>query len=112
MVLWDEFIPSFGLWYSYGILGKYFPLLFKFRQNNRQVIIQNIIYSSYFGLGILIDLIPIYGLRFPLGDGYGYGKPSLNLYLNYPFFKVSSYAPIKVSFKSLYLDKLWFSSLN
>ena len=74
MVHWDKFIPSFGLWYSYGILGKCFPLLFKCRQNNRQVIIQNIIYSSYFGLGILIDLIPIYGLRFPLEDGYGYGK--------------------------------------
>ena len=88
MVPWDEFIPSFGLWYSYGILGKHFPWLFKCRQNNRQVIIQNIIYSSYFGLGILIDLIPIYGLRFPLGDGYGYGKPSLNLYLNYPFIKL------------------------
>ena len=84
----DEFIPSFGLWYSYGILGKRFPLLFKCRQNNRQIIIQNIIYSSYFGLGILIDLIPIYGLRFPLGDGYGYGKPSLNLNLNYSFIKL------------------------
>ena len=70
---WDEFIPSFGLWYSYGILAKCFPLLFNCRQNNRQVIIQNIIYSSYFGLGILIDLIPIYCLRFPLGYGYGYG---------------------------------------
>ena len=88
MVLLDEFIPSFGLWYSYGILGKCFPLIFKCRKNNRQVIIQNIIYSSYFGLGILIDLIPIYGLRFPLGDGYGYGKPYLNLYLNYPFIKL------------------------
>ena len=82
----DEFIPSFWSWCSYGSLG--FPLPFKFRQNNRQVIIQNIIYSSYFGLGILIDLIPIYGLRFPLGDGYGYGKPSLILYLNYPFIKL------------------------
>ena len=95
MVPWDEIIPSFGLWCSYGILGKCFPLLFKCfplllkcRQNNRQVIIQNIIYSSYFGLGILIDLIPIYGLRFPLGDDSGYGKPSLNLYLNYPFIKL------------------------
>ena len=88
MVLFDEFIPSFGLWYSYGILGKCFPLLFKCRQNNRKVIIQNIICSSHFGLGFLIDLIPIYGLRFPLGYGYGYGKSCLNIYLNYPFIKV------------------------
>ena len=94
----DEFIPSFWSWRSHGILGKCFPLLFKCRQNNRQIIIQNTIYSSYFGLGILIDLIPIYDLRFPLDYGYGYGNPSFWVF-----------DPIKDSFMSPFLYKLWSS---
>ena len=70
----DEFIPSLGLWCSYGILGKCFPFLFKFRQNDRQVTPLKHHLLFLLGLGIHMTLSFSYGLRFSLG--YGYGNPS------------------------------------
>ena len=60
----NEFIPSFGLWCSYGILGKFFPLLFKCRQNNRQVTPLKHPLLILLGLGIHIALSLSYGARF------------------------------------------------
>ena len=61
---WDEFLPSFGLWCSYGILGKYFPWLFKCRQNKLQVTPLKHPLLILLGLGIhmTLSLVMVQGL--------------------------------------------------
>ena len=69
--LWSFEMNSF---HPSGILGKCFPLLFKYRQNNRQVTPLKHPLLILLGLGIHMALSFSYGLRFSLG--YGYGNPS------------------------------------
>ena len=79
----DGFIAPLGIDVpcNYSILGVDFPLVLKFIQNNKHVMYLNIIYTTYFGLGLPNFLIPYsYGFLIPKCI---WGVSFLNTFLEY-----------------------------